>query len=206
MTGSDQSHGRAARASAACITFVAAATLALRVILATADQGSIAAGLWDLARFFTVLTNTLIMILMLAIWAGRLPSARLIFALVTAIAAVGIVYHLLLAKLWSPQGWVLVADHGVHAVVPLLSVLCWLAFGRAGELTRRDALWVVIWPLCYCVYALVRGAADGTFPYPFLDLAQLGPARVASNIAGLVVIFLVLGEALRLLPLGFRRR
>jgi hypothetical protein len=147
------------------------------VVIATGEQGSILAGLRGLARFFTVLTNTLILLLVLAIWAGRAPSARLILALVTAIAAVGIVYHLVLASLWSPQGWVLVADRGVHTVVPLFSVLWWLVFGRAGGLSRRDVLWVVIWPLLYCVYALVRGGARGSIPirsWTSANLAECG--------------------------------
>lgn len=206
MLGQPRGFGTAARIAGAVIALIAAASLTLRVILATAEFGTIGAGLLDLSRFFTVLTNVLTLVFMLAVWAGRAPSGRLSLALVTAIAMVGIIYHLLLARLWSPQGWVMVADQGVHTIVPVLSVLWWFAFGRAEDVTRRDVAWVMVWPLVYCAYALVRGATDGTYPYPFLDLDQLGARRITLNVAGLAVAFLTLGALLRGIVLSFSWR
>jgi len=43
---------------------------------------------------------------------------------------------------------------------------------------------------------MVHGAATGWYPYPFLDVADLGYPRVLANIVGLVLVFLILELAL----------
>lgn len=63
--------------------------------------------------------------------------------------------------------------------------------------------------MAYCLYALVRGAFEGRYPYFFLDIGQFGALRVAVNIAGLVAVFALTGLAIwttaRLLPRSVAR-
>ena len=54
----------------------------------------------------------------------------------------------------------------------------------------------MVWPLGYLVYALVRGATTGFWPYPFLDVAQRGWGGVAVNCAGMVLGFAAVGALL----------
>ena len=51
----------------------------------------------------------------------------------------------------------------------------------------------VLWPVIYVAYALGRGAQDGIYPYPFVDLSTLSREAVAVNLAGLAVVFLLGG-------------
>ena len=60
-------------------------------------------------------------------------------------------------------------------------------------LSKPEAL---LWPLAYAGYALIRGAATGFWPYPFLDAATLGLPRLALNITVLVALFWTLGLVL----------
>ncbi|EQD46143.1 hypothetical protein B1B_12734 [mine drainage metagenome] len=46
------------------------------------------------------------------------------------------------------------------------------------------------------MYALLRGAWLGRYPYPFIDVAQLGYARVALNAAGMLIVFLLIAAGL----------
>ena len=52
----------------------------------------------------------------IARWAFDRPSVRT--AILTYIIIVALIYHYLLAKLWNPQGWQLVADTIEHVVTP----------------------------------------------------------------------------------------
>jgi hypothetical protein len=52
------------------------------------------------------------------------------------------------------------------------------------------------YPLAYLIWTLVHGAVTGWYPYPFIDVTDLGYPRVLINIAGLVLAFLVIEAAL----------
>ena len=43
---------------------------------------------------------------------------------------------------------------------------------------------------------LARGAVDGRYPYPFLDVGALGLPHVIANAAGVALAFVVVGAAL----------
>jgi len=81
-------------------------------------------------------------------------------------------------------------------VTPLLTALFWLVFAAKGGLGRGDPLYWAALPLAYLAYALARGAIDGVYPYPFIDVAAIGWARTLANSAGIAVGFLAAGYAL----------
>ncbi len=120
--------------------------------------------------------------------------------MVTAVAAnialVCIAYNLLLRNLWNPQGVQLVADVLLHNVIPVAYVGYWWLRVPCDSLKWRDVFPVTIYPVVYFFYEFVRGAYSGFFPYPFLNVEQLGYARVLANaiaiLVGLIVIALVL--------------
>ena len=55
------------------------------------------------------------------------------------------------------------------------------------------------WPAFYAVYALIRGAITGFYPYPFIDVSVLGITRTLIHCIGLGVAFLALAYLLRAL-------
>ncbi len=151
--------------------------------------------LWLMAGYFTVLTNLLVGASMLAVaWRWSMP-ARVAAGLLIAIVMVGLMYHLVLAALWQPQGLAWWADQGLHTFVPLAFAGWWLAFADKQIGWRDLPLWL-IWPLGYGVYAIIRGAMTGFWPYPFVNVDALGLAQVAVNLAGLLAMFAVLGAGL----------
>ncbi len=166
-----------------------------------AQQGKgVAAAVWLLAGYFTILTNVLVALTMAAIATGNWPIGRcrpssVLSALSLCIAVVGLVYHLVLAKTWNPQGWAYVADAGLHTLVPVLTLIFWAVFAPKEGLRWHDSAWWLTYPLGYCAYGLVRGALTGWYPYPFLDVSQIGTNQVAINCIGLTCAFFVMGLA-----------
>ena len=191
--------GQVARTAALVVSISTFGALAIRVIASLEEfEGDLGATLWHLAGFFTVLTNLLVAVHLMAIAAGwRVPGAR-VAGLVLWIGLVGIVYHLLLAHLWSPEGLAWWADQGLHTLVPVLVALWWLVFVPFWSPKWRVLLSWQVWPLAYVVYALLRGALTGFWPYPFLDLGLNGAWGVAANILGLQLSFVLSGAALAL--------
>lgn len=182
-----------ARAFAALVAFVAAGSIVLRIILYLLDGEPLGEALWWLARFFTILTNLLVAGTFAAIAMGRPPAPRWLLAMTSAIAGVGIVYHVALARFLDHEGWEIVADQGVHTVAPILTVLWFLACVPKGVLRLGHVPLVVIWPTIYCVYALIRGSIEGDYPYFFIDAGNLGVIELTINIIVLTGFFALLG-------------
>lgn len=191
------------RAAAALGALIGGFGLALQYVLLFNDmtaQGASALDVtWRYFVYFTLLTNTFVTLVMAraALRPERLdglnaPRVELMAA--TSIAFVGIVYNLLLASRWDPQGWQKVADVIVHNVVPIWVLVFWLLRPH-GSLKWSHAAFAALWPAAYAVYGLTRGAFDGFYPYFFLDPTALSITQIALNLLGLVVAF-VLGALL----------
>lgn len=105
----------------------------------------------------------------------------------------GVVHFFLLRPLLDLSGADLLADRLLHVVVPLLAVAGWLVFGPRGRVSRADLGPFLVVPVGWLVYTLVRGAFVGWYPYPFIDVGELGYAAVAVN--AVVVSALMLGLA-----------
>lgn len=191
---------RPARFLAALTAFLALGSLGVKY--AVALRGS-AAGtapatiIWEMARYFTILTNVWVALLFGFMGAaGRRIGDRLAAGLVLWIGATGLVYRLLLAELWEPRGLQWIGDQGVHTAVPLAVFAWWLVWGGTRRLSWADPLIWLLWPVVYLAYALLRGAADGVYPYPFLDPARLHWTQLTWNVARLMEGFLAVGYVL----------
>ena len=148
--------------------------------------------------YFTILSNILAAT-MLTVAALRpeeprpwLTRPRAATAIALYMTVTGLVYVFILQSLWNPQGWAFVADSGLHHVMPVLVVLCWLAFVPKGTLAPRAVPAWLIFPLLYGVYSLARGPFADWYPYPFIDAGKLGYSQTALNIVLLLVGFIVL--------------
>ena len=162
--------------------------------------------------FFTILTNILaVLALLLPVVApatrmGRFldrPSVRT--AIAGYIIMVGTVYYLLLRNLGQEEGWTLFFEHVLHYVTPPLFVLDWLLFVRTGEVAFRNGIASLGFPALYVAWTLAHGVATGWYPYPFVDVPELGYPRALLNIAGLVVAFLALELVLVAIGRGLAR-
>ncbi|MBF9044424.1 hypothetical protein HKCCE4037_13865 [Rhodobacterales bacterium HKCCE4037] len=185
-----------ARVTAFLIACLSAASLVGIYVynLQSGRYGSEAETLWAMARFFTILSHVLIVLTFLAAAFRREGiGAPWGAALTLTIVLVGAVYHTLLRGIVDFTGLGHWADVGLHTVVPIAVLLWWLAFAPKRSLRYGDLPMFIMWPCVYVAYALGRGAADGTYPYPFMDVGDLGPAIVATNLAGLLLVLLIGG-------------
>lgn len=181
---------------AAALVAVSGATLILRIVLKSAETESVLGAISYLSQFFTILTNTLVFGVMLAIVLGKWIAPRITQSLVIAIVGVGIVYHVALAHLLDLSGLALLADHGVHTFVPAMTLVWWLFFAPKNQFQLRDAIAWIVWPVAYCGYILIRASFSGFYPYPFLNLPELGVLGLVQSILLLCLAFIVIGFAL----------
>jgi len=94
-------------------------------------------------------------------------------------------------------------DFVLHKLFPAVMVLDWVVDPPTARLTYRDALTWLIYPLVWTGLTLVRGAADGWYPYPFLDPANGGYGQVALTVVAITIGFLVI--SLAIIEIGRRR-
>ncbi len=149
--------------------------------------------------YFTILTNILVATCCICLfiasrsrWASFFSSTKTYTAIAVYIVVVGIVYNIILRFLWQPTGLQQVVDEILHTIVPVLFFLSWMLYAATGSLKWKDSLPWLIYPTVYCVYVLIRGAASGFYPYPFIDLDKLGLYRTTINIVALTSGFLFL--------------
>ncbi|MBV4478558.1 Pr6Pr family membrane protein [Pseudomonas khavaziana] len=188
--------------------FVAAAALAGWVGLAIQQylifysrwsiDASLLGGLISFFSFFTVLTNTLAVVVLSYAGVKRDSAMKRFFlapvvssAIAVSIIVVSLAYNLLLRHLWSPEGFQFIADELLHDVMPLLFVIYWWQCVPKGQLRLRHIGAWVIYPLVYFGYALLRGDLLGQYQYPFIDVLTLGYPQVFVNAGGLLAGFVL---------------
>nr|WP_262984959.1 Pr6Pr family membrane protein [Sphingomonas daechungensis] len=130
---------------------------------------------------------------MTAVALDRRVSSFIHAGVTLAIGLVGVVYVTLLRGLLQLEGAALIADTILHYAVPIMTVLYWIAIAPKYGLRWQHSLLWSLYPLAYFAYAIVRGSIDGRYPYPFMNLAELGPARTALNAVGLAIAFVIAG-------------
>ena len=187
-------------------------------------KGHIRAGMFC---FYTNQSNLLLTIYELLLFCagfapgGRmwaiLTDVRLSCAMALYIWVTHLVYQFILVPYEKRKGQKF-ADFGgifgnicVHYLMPLLVVGQWLFLADKTGLSLLCAVWWLILPLAYTVYALLRatsgkpiGHTGLLYPYPFMDLPSLGWGKFLRNSAVLLVLFFLLGCVL--VGLGFLLR
>lgn len=187
-----------ARVLAGLIALAAWAGIAIHFHALANGPASWAAALWTLIGYFTITTNLLVAIVFtgVALRGGAFASPCLIGGTLLSIVLVGIVYALLLRGLRELTAGSELANVLLHQATPLMTTVFWFAFVRKGALTWRDPLLWALYPLGYFVYALGRGAAEGRYPYPFIDVAEIGLPRTLADAGVIAAAFVIAGEAL----------
>ncbi|MBO0491734.1 Pr6Pr family membrane protein [Pseudomonas sp. Marseille-Q1929] len=192
--------------------FVAAAALAGWVGLAIqqylifysrwSSGASLLGGLVNFFSFFTVLTNTLAVVVLSYALVKRDSAAKRFFlaprvssGIAVSIAVVGLAYSLLLRHLWQPEGFQFIADELLHDVMPVLFLIYWWRCVPKGTLQLKHIGAWVVYPLVYFAYVLLRGHLLGQYQYPFIDVDSLGYPQVFVNAGGILVGFVVIALA-----------
>ncbi|WP_395600277.1 Pr6Pr family membrane protein [Pseudomonas sp. B19125] len=157
---------------------------------------SLLGGLINFFSFFTVLTNTLVVVVLSYALVNRESAVKRFFlapavssGIAASIVVVSLAYNLLLRHLWSPTGFQFIADELLHDVMPLLFVIYWWRCVPKGTLRFKHIGGWVIYPLVYFGYVLLRGHLLGQYQYPFIDVDSLGYPQVFVNAGGILAGF-----------------
>lgn len=151
--------------------------------------------------FFTHLTNLGLVLVYLSEmapgpWLGwfNKPSTRAMMA--SVIVLVMLFYHVMLAPtLTHLTGVIVYTNVLLHYVTPILYLLWWALFSTHGTLRFVHIPLLLVPPLIYLAYVLVRGALVGEYPYAIVDAGKFGYEQVAINAATLTLAVIILATA-----------
>ena len=161
------------------------------------SDASLLGGLVNYFSFFTILTNTLAAAVLTCAADHREPTKWQAFfmqpwvssGIAVSIIVVGVAYNVLLRQLWQPQGMQWLANALLHNVMPVLFALYWWFFVPKGLLRLRHiGLWV-LYPILYFACIMLRGDLLGFYPYPFIDVDNLGYVQACINASGILAGF-----------------
>lgn len=153
-------------------------------------------GLVDFLSFFTIQSNLMVALcLTFSLFVPR-SSPGIFFskssvqsAIALYIFIVGLVYNTLLRGLADFKGVQLIVDNLQHVAVPLLFVFYWFMFTRRIFFPWKQSLYWLIYPFLYTVYSMIRGSIVHWYPYPFLNVDNLGYVEVFINMLGVLAAF-----------------
>lgn len=171
-------------------------TLILQLVLTIVNRKvSLAEAIVRYFSYFTILTNILVALC----FTFLLRSRKSIFhkagtqtAITVYIVIVSLVYNLVLRAQWGPpSGWARVADELLHSINPLLFVLYWILYTEKRAVHWHSIPAWLLYPLAYLGYTLARGSIVHFYPYPFIDVGQLGYGAALLNClwVSLAIIF-----------------
>lgn len=144
--------------------------------------------------FFTIQSNILVLIVAATLVAnpqrdGCIWRVLRLDALL-GITITGIVFDLVLIRYVHPSGWQLAATIGFHYIAPWATLLGWLLCGPRPRIDRNTVAWAFLWPIAWIVYTFAHGAFADWYPYPFLNVEELG-LLTALRYTGFVVVLAI---------------
>lgn len=126
-------------------------------------------------------------------WIGKFFSKSSVKTAITVyILVVALIYNAVLRFLWELQGWSIVLNELLHVVVPFMFLFYWIYFVPKNQLKWTDVWAWLIYPLVYVLFVLVRGSYVDFYPYPFLNVTELGLEKVLVNCVMVTLLFLLL--------------
>ena len=159
-------------------------------------------GVERLVSYFTVQSNLLVAVSSLLLAAspqrdGGTGWRVLRFAALLGITVTGIVYWSVLYGTQDLSGWNLFCDVAFHQVMPVIVLVGWLLFGPRPRVSWRVVGLTLLWPVAWLAYTLVHGEARDWYPYPFVDVARFGYARVTVNCVVVTALVVALASLYR---------
>lgn len=146
--------------------------------------------------YFTNLSNILVAIVSILLVTNlnrnshRFEVVQL-SALVSIIVA-GLVYWLVLAGDDKVEGIDVYTNFAVHTTVPIMFVLGWIFFVQHGNTTLKTIKFAVLFPVGWAIMAMIRGSLVDWYPYPFMDVRDIGYSTALINMTFVTIFFLAL--------------
>lgn len=150
--------------------------------------------------FFTILTNLLVAIYFsIDVISSHKKRSGSLTAITTYIFIVGLIYQLILRSTWHPEGFQKVVDELLHSVNPLLVLIFWYQYENKKGLSYTFIPKWLTYPLLYLIYVLIRGHFSHFYPYPFINVNEIGMQQVLMNAVGITFLFIIVSAALILI-------
>lgn len=173
--------------------------------------------------YFTLQSNIFVSVFALLESIGLLFSPKLLRfthndalrgAVTLYIAVTGIIFCSVLLPFlvdfpWQRLWFSNLICYNQHIVIPLFFIIWWFFPSENTPLNYKNALWFLVYPLTYFIVSMIRGGADGFYPYPFLNAVSLwgyvssspfnaaaGYTLLCAVIIALVALFYFLGRLL----------
>ena len=173
-------------------------TVILQLILIIINrQASVFETLIRFFTFFTILTNILVAIVFTANWLQPKNSFQFFdkpktqAAIAVYIFVVGFVYNTILRFIWQPKGWNKVADELLHLVIPIVYISFWYFKFSKETINYKSIFGWLLFPIIYIIVVMIRGYFSNYYPYPFLNVGNLGVEKVIHNCILMTLFFVV---------------
>ena len=201
------------------IRVLVAAALLTAVVWQITDR--LAHGLFRPAEYFSYFSiqGTLICLVVLAVTGLRalqgLDETKLIhlvrLSTTVYVVVISVVYNLLLRGLSGDirdagYKWPVIPNEIIHVWGPILMLLDWLLIAGFTSVRLRAAFWVVLYPVAWILFSVIRGNIDGWWAYWFLDPTDKGGVTgMLTYIFGIAALMIVLGFLLSLFAKALRK-
>jgi hypothetical protein len=144
--------------------------------------------------YFTILTNILVALCFSALLFKQSsffhrPTTQT--AITAYIFLVALIYNTVLRGIVKPQGFSRLVDELLHVVMPALFVIYWFVYTDKKSLQWKHIFPWLIYPFVYIIYTLSRGSFAHFYPYPFLNVDELGYQSVLINCIWVSLTFLL---------------
>ena len=170
-------------------------------VLVPADDPGAGTRVLRFFSYFTIQSNLLVLAAVLPLTRDPRHDGRgwrvLRLTSLLGITVTGLVYVFVLGPALDPTGLGWWTNAGLHYVAPVLALGSWLVLGPRPRVTGATVAWSMAWPLAWIGYALALGAITDWYPYPFLDVVEIGYPAALRNLVLVAVLAVVL-------LLGFR--
>jgi len=165
-------------------------------VLDESEVAPLATRMLRLFSYFTIQSTIAVAIAAAVLSANPAASGRgfrvLRLDAIIGITVTGLVAWFLLRPSMSLTGADALADTLLHVVVPSLALGGWLLFGPRPRIRLTTIGLALIWPVLSLVCTLLMGELNGWYPYPFIDVGQLGYPRALINAAAVTGLFVAL--------------
>jgi hypothetical protein len=169
---------------------------------------------WEYYSYFTIQTSLLAIVTLTVAgwyaWTGRTETrvmniVRL--STVTFTIVVTLVYNMLLRGLPDAAAdgdyvWPILPNEILHVWAAIFMLIDWVLSSRRINLRIRTIFWVLVFPLAWLVYSIIRGLMIDWWPYWFINPNEpAGVTGMLTYIVGIMLFLLTIAIAL----LGLQR-
>jgi hypothetical protein len=164
---------------------------------------------WEYFSYFTIQTSLLAIVTLSVAgyfaWTGRTETRVLNIvrlSTVTFTVVVTLVYNMLLRGLPDAAAdgdyvWPILPNEILHVWAAIFMLIDWILSSRRINLRVRTIFWVLLFPLAWLAYSIVRGLMVDWWPYWFINPNEpAGVTGMLTYIFGIMLFLLTIAIAL----------